>query len=175
MSITDLMIDRLQRQMLYPLLPKAAGMAANRAMLIEERLYRVLSAPEGDDEEWEKRVGELQADLERFASGDDITPEYLKLLYPSGMGVWEIRSVADEPSIRVLGLFPEKDVFVATNFELREVLGGWQSRAWKSVKRIARTIWTILFHTYQPIITTDVNQIVSGALDGKYFTDRTSK
>ena len=83
--------------------------------------------------------------------------------------VWEIRSAADAPSIRVLGLFADKDVFIATNFELREDLGGWQSRAWKEVKRKAKAIWVWLFQTHKPIITTDINNVVSGALNGKYF------
>jgi hypothetical protein len=159
--------------MLYPLLPKAPGMIVNRAMFVAEGLWGMLESPEGDDE-WEKRVAELQADLERFVDGQSISPEYLKLLYPPSEGVWEIRSVAEKPSIRVLGLFPEKDVFIATNHALREDLGGWQSRGWKDVKRRARTVWNWLFHTFTPIITINVKELVSGALDGKYFKERAS-
>jgi hypothetical protein len=169
MSIKDLIPDRVQRKMLFPLTPKARGMASVRAMFVAEKLWNFLNSPETDDEEWEQRVGELQADLERFVGNDPVTPEYLKLLYPAGEGVWEIRSVSHAPSIRVLGLFPEKDVFVATNMELRENLGGWQSRAWKDVKRAAKAVWGWLFHTYQPVISTNVNDLVSGAVDGKYF------
>lgn len=175
MSIEDELADRVGRRMLFPVLPRAKGAAPNRAMFVAEGLHEVLNSPEGDDEDWERRVGELQADLERFVNGDHITPEYLKLLYPANEGVWEIRSVADKPSIRVLGLFPLKDTYVATNFELRENLGGWESRAWKDVKRLARTIWRQIFHTYRPLITTEIGQIVSGALDGKYFKDRTTE
>lgn len=169
MSIMDLIRDRVQRKMLFPIIPKAPGMAPVRTMLVAEKLWELLNSPETDDEEWEQRIGELQADLERFVGEDAITPEYLKLLYPAREGVWEIRSVANAPSIRVLGLFPEKDVFVATNMELRENLGGWQSSAWKDVKRAAKTVWAWLFHTYQPVISTNVNDLVSGAVDGKYF------
>ncbi|PKQ08890.1 MAG: hypothetical protein CVT73_05425 [Alphaproteobacteria bacterium HGW-Alphaproteobacteria-12] len=169
MSITDLIADRVTRNMLFPVLPKARGAARARAMFVAQKLWDVLNSPEGNDEAWEQRVGELQADLERFVGDDPVTPEYLKLLYPAVEGVWEIRSVTHKPSIRVLGLFPEKDVFVATNMELRENLGGWQSRAWKDVKRLAKTVWVWLFHTYPPIITIDIKQLVSGAVDGKYF------
>ena len=73
-------------------------------------------------------MGTLQADLELFAEGQPIDPKYLFLLYPPAEGVWEIRSIRPHPSIRVLGLFAQKDVFIATNLELRENLGGWQSR-----------------------------------------------
>ena len=69
----------------------------------------------------------------------------------------------------MLGRFPLKDVFVATNHALRSDLGGWQSRAWRQVKTMAVTIWVRLFHTYQPVVTTDVNDVVSGARSGIYF------
>ena len=171
MSIVDLIDDRVARRMLFPLLPRAPGAKANRAMFVAEKLWELLSSPEGN-EEWEKRVGELQADLERFVDGQVISPKYLFLLYPAHKGVWEIRSVADAPSIRVLGLFAGKDVFIATNHALREELGGWQSRAWKEVKRMAGAVWRWLFHPYQPLVSIDVKELVSGALDGKYFKDR---
>ena len=85
--------------------------------------------------------------------------------------MWEIRSIRHAPSIRVLGLFAARNTFVATNHALREDLGGWQSREWNAVKRLARARWRTLFHTYQPIETTDVRIVVSGALNGKYFKD----
>ena len=137
-------------------------------MFVSEHIWAVLTA-EHADEDMEERLGVLQADLEVFADGLPIDPKYLFLLYPSGEGVWEIRSVRQAPSIRVMGCFAKKDVFIATNMALREHLGGWQSREWKDVKRLARTRWTQMFHTYQPIISTDINDLVSGAMDGKYF------
>jgi hypothetical protein len=137
-------------------------------MLASEEVWKALSTTYRD-EEMEDRMGTLQADLEVFTEIQPIHPKYLFLLYPLSQGVWEIRSVRDDPSIRVLGLFPKRDVFVATNMALREDLGGWQSREWKDVKKIARARWNILFHTYQPIITSNVHDVVSGAANGKYF------
>lgn len=154
--------------MLFPIRPRAYGESAKRAMFVGEGLWKILTSSEGDDA-WDKRVGELQADLERFVDGQPIDPKYLFLLYPAHDNVWEIRSVADVPSIRVMGLFAERDVFVATNYALREALGEWQSREWKCVKRMARAIWRCLFITYQPMHTNNVKDLVSGALDGKYF------
>jgi hypothetical protein len=116
-----------------------------------------------------RALGFLQADLESFADGTELHPRYLFLLYPARQAVWEIRSTRHDPSIRVLGCFAERDVFIATNYALREQLGGWQSRAWRDVKVRARTIWTHLFHTYQPVITTNVHDVVTGAINGKYF------
>jgi hypothetical protein len=117
----------------------------------------------------EDRKGALEADLEVFASGEPIGPKYLFLLYHSREGVWEIRSVKPNPSIRVLGRFVERDIFIATNFALRDDLGGWQSREWRDVKVRARAVWINLLHTHQPLVTTDVNRVVTGAINGKYF------
>ena len=137
-------------------------------MFVSEQIWATLST-EHQEEEMEERLGILQADLEVFADGQPIGPKYLFLLYPAHEGVWEIRSVRHDPSIRVLGCFAMKDVFIATNMELRENLGGWQSREWKNVKRLARTRWGHMFHTYQPLLSTNVHDLVSGAIDGKYF------
>ena len=119
MSIEDEIVDRVARGMLYPLLPQAAGETPRRVMLLTEFLWGFLNSPEGD-QDWEQRVGELRADLETFVVADEIRPKYLFLLYPARDAVWEIRSTRTNPTIRVLGLFPQKDVYVATDYALRE-------------------------------------------------------
>lgn len=168
MSIEALIRAREAAGMLFPLGLRAPGATPNRAMFVSEALHGVLNSPEGDLQ-WEQRVAELQADLEYFVEGRAIDPKYLFLLYHSREAVWEIRSVRDAPSIRVLGRFAAKDVFVATNYALREDLGGWESRGWRDVKVMARTVWNNLFHPYQPEISLQINDLVTGALNGKYF------
>jgi hypothetical protein len=168
MSIQDEILDRVRRKMLHPILPRAPGATTRRALLVTEQLYAVLTSPEGDLE-WDRRVAELQADLEVFVEARTIDPKYLFLLYPLRDAVWEIRSVRDAPSIRVLGLFAAKDIFIATNHALREELGGWDSREWKTVKRSARAAWLRLFPSYDPQGGSDANHLVTGALDGEYF------
>jgi hypothetical protein len=154
--------------MLFPILPRARGSTIRRAMFVSESLHKVIESPEGD-EGWEQRVAELRADLEVFVEARTIDPKYLFRLYPARDGVWEIRSVRDNPSIRVLGLFAWKDVFIATNHAFREDLGGWESREWKNVKRAALASWRQMFPTYDQKVTTSVQLLVTGALDGKYF------
>lgn len=168
MSIMDLIVARVKQGMLFPLYPRARGASPKRVLLMAEDLRKFIDSP-GPDAEWEDRKGELEADLDVFASGQPIGHKYLFLLYHSREGVWEIRSVRPTPSIRVLGRFIERDIFVATNFALRSDLGGWQSRQWRDVKVMSRTVWTNLFHTHQPLITTDVHRVVTRADDGKYF------
>lgn len=157
--------------MLFPVLPQAPGEVAHRAMFVGEGLWDVLDSPEGD-EDWEQRVGELRADLERFVTGEPIDPSYLFLLYPAEDAVWEIRSVRPDPSIRVLGSFAYRNVYIATNHALRKDLDGWQNRRWKLVKRAARAVWRWLFHSYNPLGGSNINALVTGAIDGQYFKDR---
>lgn len=174
MSIDAEINDCIQRQMLHVLLPKAPGAVAKRALLLTEGLWEILNSTQGDDE-WEQRVAELRADLEVFAEGLPIDPKYLFLLYPAANCVWEIRSVRSAPSIRVLGFFAKRDVFIATNYARREELGGWQSRDWKRVKRDAQAKWRWLFKTYPPLGGTSIKRLVTGAIDGKYFKDRNAR
>lgn len=171
MSIHEEIKDRVTQGMLYPLLPRAPGITAQRAMFLSEWLWNVVNSPVGD-EEWERRIGELIADLETFIIGDPVYPKYLFLLYPARDAVWEIRSADHKPSIRVLGRFASKDTFVATNYALREWLDGWQSRQWKEVKRQCGAIWRWLFGTYLPIVTTNIHDVVTGAIDGRYYKER---
>jgi hypothetical protein len=168
MSIADEICWRVQEQRLFPLVPRAAGTAPRRAMFICQDI-RAMLVTTHEDPEMEDRMGALQADLELFAEGQPVDPKYLFRLYPAEDCVWEIRSVRPEPSIRVLGLFADRDVFVATNMALRETLGGWQSREWKNVKRTARAVWSQLFHTYQPLNSGNIHDLVTGAVNAKYF------
>jgi hypothetical protein len=137
-------------------------------MYVSEEIWALLSTTH-DDEKLEERLGMLQADLELFADGQPIDPKYLFLLSPTRDRVWEIRSVRPEPSMRVMCLFAKKDVLIATNIALRDNLGGWESQAWKEAKRAARARWNHLFHTYEPLASTRVADLVTGAVNGKYF------
>lgn len=168
MSIDTIIIDQVRAGALFPLIPKAPGAVARRAMFLVEEVNTALNSPEGDPE-WDERMGRLRADLENFATERLLYPKYVFLLYPLADGVWEIRSVKDAPSIRVLGLFPTRDVFVATGIARRDELGGWESREWKSVKRAALAKWRGIFFTYRPIITQNPSDCFSGAINGKYF------
>jgi hypothetical protein len=168
MSIADEIVWRVGENRLFTLIPRAAGSAPRRAMYVSEEIMSLLATTHADPE-MEERMGILQADLELFADGQPIDPKYLFRLYPAADSVWEIRSVRPEPSIRVLGLFAAKNVFIATNLALRENLGGWQSREWKDVKRKARARWNQLFHTYPPMTTGNIHDLVTGAVNGKYF------
>jgi hypothetical protein len=171
MSIEDEIEDRVERGMLFPVIPLAAGATIRRALFVEEWLWKELNSPEGD-EEWERRIAVVRADLEVFVTQPTINPKYLFLLFKAVEGVWEIRCMRPLPSIRVLGLFPMQDVFVSTNFARREALGGWNSRAWRDVKVMARAMWRKLFMTQKPIITVNVSEVCSGATNEVFYKER---
>jgi len=168
MSIKVLIETAIEQKRLFPLIPRARGESARRAMFLSEGLRDLLTETHTDPQ-LENRLGALQADLELFVTGQPIHPKYLFLLYPAFEGVWEIRSVRPNPSIRVLGLFIERDVFIATNYALRESLGGWQSREWKRFRRAAQTEWRNLFYSYEPLRSPIIHDVVTGAINGKYF------
>lgn len=168
MSIRDAIKREVHLGRLHPLLPGRRSDPIRRAMFVSNDLWNVLRSPEGDDE-WEIRVARLEATLERFVIGDTIDPKYLFLLHPKRDCVWEIRCTRDDPSIRVLGLFAEKDVFIATHHALRSDLGAWESRAWRDTKVRAKTEWGHLCNTYRPMTSHKVEELVTGAVSGKYF------
>lgn len=169
MSIIDEIVWRVEENRLFLHSPRVRGSTQRRVLLLSEDIRNRLDASYPDDPEMEDRMGELEADLDVFSTGPQIDPKYFFLLYPASEGVWEIRSIRPDPQIRVLGLFAQRDVFVATNMAMRNELGGWESRGWKDVKRLAQSRWRQLFHTYNPRISTDVQSLVSGAINGKYF------
>ncbi len=170
MSIQNEIIHRHTEGSIFAIVPKAKGAAPRRALFVTEEIWTELNSTH--DDFWEKRYGELQAHLDVFASGALIGPKYLSLLYPARDAVWEIRNPESNPSLRVIGLFAQRDVFIATEIIRRDQLDGWQDRGWRELKRRAQAKWRNLFNTYPPLITADVYKVVSGAEVGRYYKDR---
>ena len=148
-------------------LPLRAG-RKKRRLYVEATLYEEIVV-ERDDLEMMDRYTKLEADLNVFVTSQTINPHYLYLLSPTRDKVWEIRSVEPKPQLRVFGFFAAKDTFVATNHEYRDELGGFDSAIWRREKRRALAIWRNLFNSYNPIDTIVVGDLVTGAIDGKYF------
>ena len=168
MSIRVVIDHKLAIGMLFRLPQRLPWITPYRAMLITPRLLEYLSGPWVSIEE-EDRAARLHADLEVFVGANTIDPKYIRRLWPPRDNIWEIRSIRDQPSLRVIGAFAEKDLFVATNHERRDELGGWQSRQWRDCKLRCKTDWSNLFHTYPRHTGATIHDHVSGAIDGKYF------
>lgn len=168
MSIRELIQWRVEESRLFPLDPRAAGARRIRALFITAELHELVTGP-WEDVNDEIRFSLLRADLEVFVEGRLIGPKYLFALTPVADGVWEIRSVEPNPSIRVLGRFAERDVLVLTHWCLRSDLGGWNTREWRDAREVCKSRWTSLFNTYQPLGGSRIHDFVSNAADGKYF------
>lgn len=136
-------------------------------MLVTDDIWRLLEG-ETHDEIAEERIGRLRADLETFVTEADLYPHYLFWLTPRSDLVWEIRSIADAPSLRVLGRFVMHDVFVALTIEERSELGEWDSQSWKRAKRTTVQRWGALFNM-PPLEGQTADDFFSGAIPRKYW------
>ena len=168
MSIHDVIKWRIAEGRLHRLPMLVTWNPLVRAMLVTPAILSLLQGP-WSDEINEARAGVLHADLEAFIAGNSVTHQHLKRLSPARDQCWEIRSVRDDPSIRVLGGFIERDVFVAINYAKREDLGGWKDRRWRDFKETCKTEWSNLFHPYLRAQSITIHDVVTGAIDGKYF------
>ena len=171
MSIREIALEQVRQGLLVPILPRSPRAVIRRAMFMYCDLFRDLERADDDDYIGPVRKGQIRADLDVFTTSETIDPKYCFWLTPKHDGVWEIRSVRDDPSIRILGLFAERDVFVATNMERRDHLGCFESEQWKLAKRNALVRWRHIFATYGPIGEDgdDPSRFFTGALSGEYF------
>ena len=166
MSIAQSIIDRIGEGRLSALAVFPLSATRIRRMYITDELREALNNPSSEDVE---RFARLEADLGTFVTSPTIDPKYLQLLLPVRNGVWEIRSVRPRPSIRVVGLFADKDLFVATQHYLRAPLGGFNTREWRDAIERAKATWTNLFPGYDPNYETDATKLITGAVSEQYF------
>ena len=137
-------------------------------MLVTEPIWQLLTGVT-EHEITETRYGSLRADLEAFVVERDLYPKYLFWLTPRPNLIWEIRSVEEVPSLRVLGRFADFDTFIALTIEERSELEGWMSLAWKRAQRTCAQRWLTLFQAYQPHVGGCADDFFSGAIPGEYF------
>ena len=122
---------------------------------------------------------QLRADMESFVKGDVIsmcfTPyeaedEFFGLLDPPGEAIWDIRSRTPRPSLRVLGMFPKVNTFVALDWWPRrrklewsdkEPLGDDQLR-WRLAIHECRERWHNTLPGEVPVAGMDVERYVTG-------------
>lgn len=153
---------------LISLKPLAPGTSEQRVMLVTPELMATLDGPWQSNDDAD-RIARLRAHLDHFVSGGFIDPGYLKQLTPKTDEVWTIRSKRPRPSIRVLGRFAARNVFVATNYELRGSLNEIGSIEWGRATRHCKAVWRALFEPYPPMPGETINDYVSNAANPKLF------
>lgn len=149
---------------LYCLRPKSVRDRIRRPMYVVPEIWDALNAIHPEVEE-KDRFASLRADLEMFVTGVPLTEAYLKRLKSKSENVWAIRSKVPTPSVRVLGLFAARDVFICTNFHLRKDLGAFNSTEWRAAILTAEWKWKQLFLSQLPM-TGDLLELASGVING---------
>ena len=86
---------------------------------------------------------------------------YLSRLDPAEDDVWEIRSRAPRPAIRVFGRFAGTDCFAALNWRLRKELGGRDWQEFRQEVRNCLAAWRNSFSSYDAFKGETVDEYIS--------------
>jgi hypothetical protein len=159
MSIQDEINHRITEGRLFHLAPLIRSAAVSRTMLVGEALNEVVNPPWDETTEG-LRFSLLRAQLDHFSEGLGIAiaedpfrkpnNAYMARTHPVSDEVWDIRSIAPKPAIRVLGCFACRNVFVALNYEYLANLGGPHSKEWRDFIERCKAEWRKLFPSYPP-------------------------
>ncbi len=116
--------------------------------------------------------GIAQARLEQFIGGDEFVCRLppsrrpsrgkdvpaLAMLEPADDQVWEFPI----GTLRLFGRFAARDVFVVTNWGLRQLLDD-DEKKWRFVIQTCKTEWTKLFHPFSPLSGVHMHEYLSNA------------
>lgn len=149
MSIECRLLERIQGGGLIPWEPMLPGDSCRRTLLLTEDLYASFNPDKWHDQGRAMRFARLAADFDRFATGeiipvgwdpfDKFATALMARISPPEYGIWDIRSVAPEPQMRVLGAFASRDTFVGLQAYFREDLGS--QRHWDTARENAIALW----------------------------------
>lgn len=171
MSIRDAIDDAVARGLLFPVEPTMQSEPMNRALYASPEVHRLITGPWKDNAE-KYRCGKLWADFDRFVEGRLIPVSldnpytkpkntYLSRMDPDDDEVWQIRSRAPKPAMRVFGRFACTDCFVGLSWRLRNELGGPRSREFRQEIRRCLAAWRRIFPSYNAFSGDTVNEYIS--------------
>lgn len=136
---------------LVPWEPSFPSSPSKRCLFITAEIEKELDPAGWIDPALGQRYGQLAADFDRFAEGENIpvamspynkeSHAFLARIDPVEYGVWTLRSVDPKPAIRVFGCFFEVDHFVGLFAVLREDLDGPRGRKWAEVRENTIALW----------------------------------
>jgi|SRR5579862_5381263 len=135
------------------------GLAPRRTLYISEKVRALITGTAANmDSKMRERWLVARAVLEAFVDGHWITTKSKKksraemaVLCPQAAGIWEFRDVKPRPSLRILGGFLQKDVFVALVPYERSELGKKGSQEWRDALQNFNVQWELLFGGHKPM------------------------
>jgi len=135
------------------------GLLPRRTLYISERVKQLITGTAADmDVNIRGRWFVARAVLEAFVDGKWITIKSkaksraeMAILCPHKDGIWEFRDVKPRPSVRILGSFTEKDVFIALSPYERSELGEKGSEEWAVALQNYKVQLELLFDGHQPM------------------------
>jgi hypothetical protein len=134
------------------------GLQPRRTLYISEKLRQLITGTAANmDLKKRERWLVSRAVLEAFVDGNWITTKSkpksrgeMAILCPHDAGIWEFRDVKPKPSLRILGGFMQKDVFVALAPYERSELGKKGSQEWSNALQDFKSQWERLFADCKP-------------------------
>lgn len=165
MSINDIITvikEKCQQGELFPIEPLLATDPIVRGLYVSAEIHKMLNEYEAQSRAW----GTARAIMDDFVSGKLVSVGHKK---PSKIGfledgVWEFRPSRPRPSIRLLGQFAEKDLFVVLIWGYRKELEGKNSIAWKNIIRNCKTEWKKIFYPYPPLTRGNYDDYISNII-----------
>lgn len=155
--------------------PNLPGDSCLRTLFITREVNDGFDSKTWIDPQDADRYAKLEADFDRFISGDTISigwnpfdkdpGAFMARVDPTDYGIWTIRSVAPKPGLRVLGAFCEIDVFIAMQVYARKDLGGPKDRRWAAARENAIARWNDLFAPRKPLVGGDVHDHFSEKIE----------
>jgi len=154
MSINPIIKKCLEAGTLLPWEIGFDGSPSKRCLFITPKIQEELDPTSWVEPDMGLRYGQLAADFDRFAEGQNIPVAlepydkeehaFLARIDPAAYGIWTLRSIDPSPAIRVFGAFIETDHFVALSTALRRDLDGPHGKKWAAARENAISLWNDL-------------------------------
>ena len=163
MSIHDLLMESVRDERFYRVQTFNPYIRGVRVIYVSESVKAFIDGTSS-------RSGYLHQELDRFIEGRLITASLIPrkarnanmgLLKPIEDGIWDIRSSAPPPSLRLFGGFVRKDIFVGLVLKERKTLRDWLSREWTNVIVECNREWQSRFLAYKPFTGDSVHDYLS--------------
>ncbi len=171
MSIRAEIVARVLDGRLKKLTPLVPGKVEVRKIYLTMNVVDALNGIDVTGHE-ARLFGLAQARLEQFIGGDEFVcrlPPSRKSSREKGVPALAMLEPADDQAwefpigtLRLFGRFAVKDVFIVTNWGLRQLLDDDEIK-WRFVIQTCKSEWTKLFQPFNPLSGTHLHEYLSNA------------